>query len=576
MNFKKSFIFAATVAAVLSFAGMVFAANTATITVTSEPIMKGATCDKAGGFTITFDKNTVLTDGDQITFDLDLGATLCRDIDMVIMDDDGGGDVDLQDPYDGAVGYDVGWIPAGAVPGGPVVLTDAGGAVSSSTLGGVYFHIYGNEGSARVTLDVIGNLLTSSFTVGADDEDNLAISFLVQETNTGYANDGVFIDDNDDNDADTSIYDEAATIADNTLCIDVSNPDFTENTVNANYDSLGDKFTFIPSNPQIAHVVSATALTLENCKGAKTGNIPVPSEQGECSPVAYETGVGYCPLSHNGNKLLLVNTGAFSQVTYQIKLEILEPAGAYWSDGAVTVEGHETKTDACSDDVADETFATGSYTYYNSSAMELDSADIVAQPDACVVETEAQAKTILTGEGSIFTASNQRALWIDIPNIIYDSSVAAGQEINVKVTLIKAPCGELFSGSFLVGTFGCSVSNATTLLYPYFTSMGADSDAWWDGFVVINTGSSDGEASLTVYEQDGDVATMTIPVSANSMYVNVLSSMVSEMTHVTSGEGTLGNSAVYIKVVTDFSADGFAMIAQPNSGESMGYLPRAN
>ena len=145
MRNKKVFFVIASIFSIFVLVGAAYAANTATINVTSEPVRAGASCDKAGGITITFDRDTVLTDGDQITVDLTLNVTLCTDIDMVISNDDTGEYADLENIIDIE---DVGWDEFNSNIGGPVVLTNiSGNAISVG--GGVYFHIYGTEGGTR-------------------------------------------------------------------------------------------------------------------------------------------------------------------------------------------------------------------------------------------------------------------------------------------------------------------------------------------------------------------------------------------------------------------------------------------
>ena len=72
------------VLAFLATTSLSFAAQNAEINVTSEPVPAGSICSKAGGFTISFDDGTVFTEGDVLTFDLDLGTTLCKNIDLII------------------------------------------------------------------------------------------------------------------------------------------------------------------------------------------------------------------------------------------------------------------------------------------------------------------------------------------------------------------------------------------------------------------------------------------------------------------------------------------------------------
>jgi spore coat protein U-like protein len=118
MRNTKAFLIITAIFSVFLLAGVALAANTANINVTSEPINAGAACDKSGGITLTFDRNTILMDQDQITMDLTLNVTLCRNINIVISNGPG---ADLENIIDTE---NVGWDEVNSVIlGGPVVLT---------------------------------------------------------------------------------------------------------------------------------------------------------------------------------------------------------------------------------------------------------------------------------------------------------------------------------------------------------------------------------------------------------------------------------------------------------------------
>ena len=88
------------------------------------------------------------------------------------------------------------------------------------------------------------------------------------------------------------------------------------------------------------------------------------------------------------------------------------------------------------------------------------------------------------------------------------------------------------------------------------------------GIAIINTSLLPGTATLTAHEKDGSTGTFSVAVPAQGMYVNLLESI----TWVGTG---LGGTQCYITVSSDFAGmDGFGMIANENTGESMGYLPR--
>ncbi len=572
MRNKKVFFVIASIFSIFVLAGAAFAANTANINVTSEPVRAGASCDKAGGITITFDRDTVLTDGDQITMDLTLNVTLCTDIDIVISNDDAGEYADLENTVDIE---DVGWDEANSNIGGPVVLTDAD-SNSSSIGGGVYFHIYGTEGQARVTIDVIGENPGASFTVGPDSEDNLAITLLAQNTNADYpGEEGIFVDSDND-----GVYDEAAQLANNTMCIDVSDPAFTGDTVRGNFDSKGDKFTFLPSNPQIAHIAPALNITLDPCKDREPGHIELGDRitQGSdtCDAFDNESYAGFCP-DHVNNNMVIASSSPFDQLQYEVTMEILINGqsgdnGVYWSNQLPLSEGYGTKDDAC-----DATNANGAALGAATYELANGSAAVPELPhgDDCDVDANGRAVVMNIAASDLNLAAQDDFLWFNLPALNYDiDDVQEGDVVTVKITINKVPCGELFTGIWEIGTFGCQAAGVSnTILFPYFTDM-QEAEIYWDGIAIVNIGSTDGTATLTIYEADGDVATMDVNVSANSSYVNLLSAMISGMTLTTSVDGTLGNARVYIRVNTDFNVDGFAMMARSDTGESMGYLPR--
>ncbi len=576
MRNKKVFFVIASIFSIFVLAGAAFAANTANINVTSEPVRAGASCDKSGGITITFDRDTVLTDGDQITMDLTLNVTLCTDIDIVISNADTAAYADLENLVDIE---DVGWDEINSDIGGPVVLTDAVAPFSSSVGGGVYFHIYGIEGQARVTIDVIGENPGASFTVGPDSEDNLAITLLAQNTNADYVGEeGIFVDSDND-----GVYDESALLANNTMCIDVSNPAFTGDTVRGNFDSRSDKFTFLPSNPQIAHIAPALGIGFDACKDREPGHIELGDRitQGSDTCDAFDNeasypGNGFC-LDHVNNNMIIAASSPFDMAEYAVTMEILVNGqsgdnGVYWSSQLPLSEGYGTKDDAC-----DATNANGAalgaatYELANRSAATPEA----PHSDDCDVEADGRAVVMNIAACDLNLAAQDDFLWFNLPALNYDiDDVQEGDVVTVEITINKVPCGQLFTGIWEIGTFGCQAPGVSnTILFPYFTNMEA-AESYWDGIAIVNLGSTDGTATLTIYEADGDVATMDVNVSANSSYVNLLSAMISGMTLTTSVDGTLGNARVYIRVAADFNVDGFAMMANSDTGESMGYLPR--
>ncbi len=173
------------------------------------------------------------------------------------------------------------------------------------------------------------------------------------------------------------------------------------------------------------------------------------------------------------------------------------------------------------------------------------------------------------------TVDNKSVWWIDIPELRADSNlVTKGWDVYVKVCLYNTldtggVCGECEGCCYnlLIGTLCCDDTPTTcsdTLTFPYFPK----TDSYWYGMAVTNLSDEAGSASVTLYEEDGDVFTGTVTIAAHSTYVI---DTVADLTLTTSVDGTLGNARSYATVVTDFSASGFAMMAN-SGGTSMGYL----
>ena len=166
-------------------------------------------------------------------------------------------------------------------------------------------------------------------------------------------------------------------------------------------------------------------------------------------------------------------------------------------------------------------------------------------------------------------------LCFDLPPFNYDpAEIQAGDVVKVRVTLTGAGCLQIQMPDFEVGTFGCALAPPPTgaLLFPYFTGVSAGD--WWNGIVIVNTGSTPGTATLTVHQKDGATGTFTTPtIPAGSLFVDLLENITF------SGSGLGGNTAgIWIGVTTSgistSAVDGFGMMAIDSQGEAMGYLPR--
>jgi len=565
---------------------MAFAENRVEVKVTSEPIQyEYGYCQKAGGFTLEFDPESTLIEGDIITIDLDYGALVCKEIDLEISDG----------------GSTTPWINANIPLAGSVVIDPTNTVLDINQ--GVYFRLFAADGSQRITLSVRDNEAdyvngvdpdVDGLQVGSSPDDTLILYFLDQQTNANFANPGIWID-GADNDND---YETAATAADNTLCIELVQGKFPagQTTVDANLDSTADKFTFIPSNPQIAHVVDVIGFEVIDCKGVKPERIDTADvTQGPGCPAfdwdAHYPGNGYCTIAApqvTDNLFIIATTEPdvyFQDLEYQISMEI-RTDGIYWTDQAVNVTGYSSEQVACGSAASAQPFgAQAQYVYTKPIGSPIDAANTDCD--------ETGPQMLLTNCDTINTAdaSHIKAININIPALKYNlEEITPGDEVLVEITLLNCPCGVVFSTTVSLGYLGCDTGiggSGQSLLFPYYTSCeDANGDGFWDGFAVVNTSGSAGEAVIYCYENDGDAAQMTVAVPAHGMYVATTNGMMNApvggqvlaaMTQ-TGGTGTWGDDRCYMVVCADFHCDGFAFMGQSNGstakGESMGYLPR--
>lgn len=565
---KKTLLLA--LVAVFALTGMAFAEDRVEVKVTSEPIQFHALCDKGGGFSLEFDTDTQLLAGDVITIDVDFGVTLCRPIDLEIS------------PTGGGSTWATDNVP---LTDGPFIdPTD-----TAITLGaGAYFRLFGVVGTQRITLSVEGAAIgVDGYQVGSGVDDTLILDFLDQQTNADYTNDGIWIEG-----AVADTYDVPALLEDNTLCINVSQWD--ENTVDGNMDSQEDKYTFIPSDPQIAHVVAAVDYDIVECDKIATGMIEVGDVGGQglvdtCTDFDWDDNDGYCTETHSNSNLFVMETTVagtyYDTAEYQVEITVLTD-GVYFTTDSITGEAFAQSANACDDD---NSYFDVSWDAVDNSYFDAEGAAVTSPVDVSSTECdfEEDAVRVLTEcSANLVTMGGMGAVALNIPSLKYNfTEITLGDDVIIEITLIKCPCGVVWTKQLNLGTFGCPDPEgpAFELLYPYGTAMAGD--AWWDGFVVTNLSSTDGTANLYFYEADGDQGTMVVSVPMQGMFVGTFSNMltvlpggqvVQAMTQ-TGGSGVLGDSQLYVIACTDFSADGFIFMGNGVAtarGEAMGYLPR--
>lgn len=220
-------------------------------------------------------------------------------------------------------------------------------------------------------------------------------------------------------------------------------------------------------------------------------------------------------------------------------------------------------------------FGVATYDYYSATGSVTPGWAGNCPPDADdkVIRFSSQ-----TGSGMTILAEdevNKRSHWaIDIPAIVVTTAISECSTISVEIGLMTEAtggiCGECAVACSCVYDLYrvCCPVGTTSWLFPYFTSLG-DADAYWNGIVIDNLSSQEGTVTLTAYEKDGSVGTFTTDViPAHSMFVDLLENIA------WSGDG-LGNAPCYIIAKSTFVSDGFAMMADKTTHDSMGYLPRS-
>jgi hypothetical protein len=585
MKLNRTLVVLTAIACALMMAGVAFADNRVEVKVTSEPLPEGTTCSKGGGFSLEFDKDTQLLVGDQITIDLDYisstnNAQLCRSIDIEIS----------------MGGFETGWTAAAIMANdssGPVYYKDDSSAPDGDLVvaGTVYFRVWGNQGGQRITLDVLGTV-GGSITVGNETDDTLVLNFLDQKVNgTHFVTDGIYVDRTVPKDG---VYESGAVVLENTLCLDVATGNFQNATVNGNMDSEDDKFTFIPSNPQIAHIaapVQANQFQLRTCKQTVGTIEPGGVQQAACL-FDYERETGYCP-DHIGDHRVIIESmyQVWSDAyDYTVTLEILVNGasgdnGVYFTaENIGLASSHDYELEICpdvfgtaGDDIAVPSFAATCQAGTNCAATGIDCSEV-----------NHTRITSATSPGNVGTIDDtqDRFLWIDIPMMAYNYditndpafAVQEGDQVTVRVTLGASNPGANVCGTdqftvgpydINVGTFGACGQNFS-LVYPYFTDY--NSTGWWSGIAVVNMSDQLGTgATAYVFEDDGDEAEITLPdIEGNEMWVG----LTTDLFDLAANSDDLGDDRAYVIICADFNIDGFAMIGNNETGEGQGYLPR--
>lgn len=214
-----------------------------------------------------------------------------------------------------------------------------------------------------------------------------------------------------------------------------------------------------------------------------------------------------------------------------------------------------------------------------------DGSSCALTPSQRVVEFDADPTQVTDQTPHGYTVSSTDAIngnsvwWIDIPELRADPTITqAGWKVYVKICLFNP----LTSASVCGGVTGCCCTiyvgqlcceeQEGACIYPYFPPANT---TYWDleGMTISNLSGVAGTATVTVFEADGDVGTVTVPLTAHGTFLTTISALIPTLTPAATNAGTLGDSKFYATVSATVPVHGFVMIANSNTGESMGYIP---
>jgi hypothetical protein len=377
---------------------------------------------------------------------------------------------------------------------------------------------------------------------------------------------------------------------------------YSSQTINVSLNSggvSGNNFlTFSPSNPQVAHLISAAVIQLTACKADTYGYVSLAGGQNANCSYDYETpaaGGGYCAdvgsalfttAIVTGNKLLIQNTsGTFynNGDIFDLVLTI-SGNGTYWGGAAPVVSHYPTgNTTYCAADASGGTALAPVFAVTTPTTPGAGH-----NPAGCGAVAAANQWTVLsTAAGAGFTGiDGSNVLEVNMPLVVFDPAVVSdGGQASVTVSLVRRPCGTVFTGTRVIAEYvdTCpAAAPATNLLFPYATPL--NDSSWWFGMsfnnpIVPPAAGVAGTYTITIYEDDGDVFQYTSPttLAAGDMVTmsNVDLLALTWTTVSNAGGGTAGDTRCHIRVDCGWAgATGFGMTG--NGSDSTGYVAIGN
>lgn len=592
---KKLFVVMTALMAVATFATASFAANQVQMTLTSPTIYK-AGCEKIGSTTYSFDGNSTITEGDWWYMDLPENVTLCKDYKFIVAGNIAGAyanvTINAAGDYDNA-SFNFANIACLAASTGTGPITASGNNKTFKVNGGnMAFLVLGSSGSRRIAIYTLTAAGETGATLTVEGDSTFQMKLFDgkawSETKTATAGKSVILVDSDGDgtygenetgatideviggDCDTNST-AGAPYVENTLCVNATS--MSGQYLYTSYASKSDKFTF-SGDSQIAHTAAASTIALASCKTASTDTITITSGQTTTCAFDYNSGteIDYCTSGFKNKMLIKATSGAFGDIDdkYYVTAEITSPSDGVYFGGYPSVVAYKSTEDSC----LDYTVATaagsrtqlvgatsGNWSIYQGSTA----ATGIGDSDCAVASGKMVTKIVQ--KASYMDLDDYNAIWVWFDDFHYtNAAVAAGEEVTIKLTLNRYPCGEIFTGSRTIGSFvtSCASSTSTTLYFPWLP--GTAAAGWWGGYVITNIGTTSGTAALTYSDSDGKTATYTTPaVAAGAQWTAGVTA--ADLTNVSGFDMSKNHS---VTAVCAFSARGFAFTG--NGNEGTGYL----
>lgn len=529
------------------------------------PIVKGV-CSQAGSLTLTFENGTIFNpETAEIIGRLSPDVTLCQPIDMYVRLNDTistvgaprtTGVVQQEFVATGDAGADIVFRVTGAVGSDEITIVPLNGTLQANNTG-MKFVLFGSESST-------GELLDPS-----------KVSYNASNGTFYNATGKVDLGDPDLNATALQI-----PAIQNSLCVKTT-ADYASHEVRIYLESAPKIYTFSPADSVIA-IVGTKPISEVPQKKALTAKIPAAGDQGGISSClkgyetaclkGYETALGMCESydgSLNGHFALSSGTG-FLPGVYQLEMEVLVNGaggdhGAYFAALPGGLQLVKKDTDLTGAFVATSPL-DDKVTYLGTGAVT------TLSPTTSCVPADDEKITKVTGQVTLLPAQTKdmKYLRFNVPSIIVPG-LKAGDVVSMKVTLRQGRCRVIYDGARALFTMvdECSTTATPgTLFFPYFA--GTD-DGYWNGIALVNPGTTDATATLSIVEENGNKADLTVTVPAEGMFVRLVEALSLEpgFTPDAGNVGPMGAARSYI-TVKGSGLSGFAMMA--DGAQSMGYV----